>query len=815
MAHEIKQGSSAAITITSPFEDGSTRHRFNPDAVLRDYRVGVRSRHISVLGRAEVLTGRAKFGIFGDGKEVAQLAMAYAFRKGDIRSGYYRDQTFMLALGAITVREFFAQLYAHADLEAEPAFGGRSMTGHFATRMLRADGGWKNLTEAYNSTADLSPTASQMPRLVGLAWASKVYRLSERLRELGAGFTDHGNEVAFGTIGNASCAEGMFWESVNAVGVLQAPMLLSIWDDGYGISVPNKFQMTKGDVSKLLEGFRHTEGGRPGLDLYTVPGWDYPTLCVTYYEAHLRARSEHRPAILHVTELTQPLGHSTSGSHERYKTPERLQWEKEFDCLRQMRKWIVASGCAGEAELDAIEEEEKRAVTADRDRAWEAYREPLERERRELLDLARATASDALGSSIERLQKKQNPIRKDLLGFTGEALLALRDADDATRRPLIEWKQRIESENRRRYSSNLWSEGPESALLVPEVKARYSDSSAVATGFEILNACFDAAFARDPRLFALGEDVGRLGDVNQGFAHLQEKYGELRVSDTGIREITIVGQAIGMALRGLRPIAEIQYLDYLLYALQILSDDLASLRWRTAGGQKAPLIIRTRGHRLEGIWHAGSPMAGVVNLLRGIYVCVPRDAVQAAGFYNTMLRSDDPALIVEVLNAYRRRAKVPDNIGDMTIPLGVPEVIREGGDVTVVTYGACCAIALEAAERLAAAGIEAEVIDVRTLLPFDRGGMIGESIRKTHRVLFLDEDVPGGASAYMLEQVLARQGGWDQLDAPPRALSAQEHRTPYGTDGDYFAKPNRETVFEAAYELMHESDPKRWPLYFR
>jgi pyruvate/2-oxoglutarate/acetoin dehydrogenase E1 component/TPP-dependent pyruvate/acetoin dehydrogenase alpha subunit len=815
MAHEIKQGSSAAITITSPFEDGSTRHRFNPDAVLRDYRVGIRSRHSSVLGRAEVLAGRAKFGIFGDGKEVAQLAMAYAFRKGDLRSGYYRDQTFMFALGAITVREFFAQLYAHADLEAEPAFGGRSMTGHFATRMLRSDGSWKSLRETYNSTADLSPTASQMPRLVGLAWASKLYRSSERLRELNAGFTDHGNEVAFGTIGNASCAEGMFWESVNAVGVLQAPMLLSIWDDGYGISVPNKFQMTKGDVSKVLEGFRHTEGGRPGLDLYTVAGWDYPTLCVTYYEAHERARRDHRPAILHITELTQPLGHSTSGSHERYKTAERLQWEKEFDCLRQMRKWIVTSGCASEAELDAIEEEEKRSVTADRDRAFEAYRAPLERERMEVLEVARAASSPQLDPLIEGLQKKQNPIRKDLLGFTGEALLALREADEETRRPLIEWKQRIEAENRRRYSSDLWSEGAQSALRVEEVAARYSDASPVATGFEILNACFDAAFARDPRLFALGEDVGRLGDVNQGFAHLQEKYGELRVSDTGIREITIVGQAIGMALRGLRPIAEIQYLDYLLYALQILSDDLASLRWRTAGGQKAPLIIRTRGHRLEGIWHAGSPMAGVINLLRGIYVCVPRDAVQAAGFYNTMLRSDDPALIVEVLNAYRRRARVPDNIGDFTVPLGVPEVIREGGDVTVVTYGACCPIALEAAERLAAAGIEIEVIDVRTLLPFDREGAIGAAIGKTHRVLFLDEDVPGGASAYMMEQVLERQGGFDQLDAPPRTLAAQEHRTPYGTDGDYFTKPNRENVFEAVYELMHETAPERWPIYYR
>ncbi|HVR28472.1 MAG TPA: transketolase C-terminal domain-containing protein [Thermoanaerobaculia bacterium] len=839
MTHEIKQGSSAAITITSPFEKGSKRHRFNREAVLRDYRVGVRSRHASVLGRTEVLTGRAKFGIFGDGKEVAQLAMAYAFRKGDLRSGYYRDQTFMFALGVLTVREFFAQLYAHADLEAEPAFGGRSMTGHFATRFLKTDGTWKPLIESYHSAADLSPTASQMPRLVGLAHASKVYRLgSDRLRELARGFTDQGNEVAFGTIGNASCAEGMFWEAVNAVGVLQAPMLLSIWDDGYGISVPNRFQLTKGDVSKVLEGFRHRAGGRPGYQLYTVPGWDYPTLCLTYYEAHERARRDHRPAIIHVAELTQPLGHSTSGSHERYKTPERLQWEKEFDCLRQMREWILSEGFATAEELDAIEEEEKRQVAADRDRAWEAYRAPLDQERRELVDLARAAARTAGGltgesageagstdvraeagrdleAAIGRLEKKPNAVRKDLLAFAAEVLLALRDADPAARRPVVAWKRRIEDESRRRYSSHLWSEGSESALLVPEVKPAYSDSSPTATGFEILNACFDAAFEREPRLHALGEDVGRLGDVNQGFAHLQEKYGELRVSDTGIREITIVGQAIGMALRGLRPIAEIQYLDYLLYALQIMSDDLASLRWRTAGGQKAPVIIRTRGHRLEGIWHAGSPMAGVIHLLRGIYVCVPRDATQAAGFYNTLLEGDDPALIVEVLNAYRKRAKVPDNIGEMKVPLGVPEVVREGTDLTVVTYGACVPIALEAAERLASIGIEAEVIDVRTLLPFDRPGLIGQSLEKTNRVLFVDEDVPGGTTAFMLEQVLEHQGGFDLLDAPPRTLTAQEHRTPYGTDGDYFAKPNRESVFEAGYELMHESDPTRWPLYYR
>ena len=818
MSEEVQQGTGVEVSITSPFEKGSRRHRFSAEAVLRDYRVGVRSRHVSNLGRREVMGGKAKFGIFGDGKEVAQLAMAYAFRRGDIRAGYYRDQTFMFALGAITVQEFFAQLYAHADLEAEPAFGGRSMTGHFATRFLRNDGSWKNLLESYHSTADLSPTASQMPRLVGLAYASKLYRHSVRLRDVGAGFSDNGNEVAFGTIGNASCAEGMFWEAVNAVGVLQAPLLLSIWDDGYGISVPNKFQMTKGDVSKVLEGFRHREGGRPGYELETVAGWDYPALCATYYETLEVVRAEHRPAIIHVTELTQPLGHSTSGSHERYKTEERLAWEQEFDCLRQMRAWILAEGFAEEPQLDALEAEEQSAVVAARDAAWEAYREPLTGDCDDVVKMLReaavATGTDAepLVGGLERLK---SPIRRDLLRTVQDALIALRTQPAGLLRPLTAWKAAAERRGRERYGSELHSSSESAALKVAVVDPVYSESSPTLTGFEILNACFDAAFKRGPRLFALGEDVGRLGDVNQGFAHLQEKYGDLRVSDTGIRETTIIGQAIGMAQRGLRPIAEIQYLDYILYALQIMSDDLATLRWRTRGGQKAPVIIRTRGHRLEGIWHSGSPMAGVLNLLRGIYVCVPRNALQAAGFYNTIFHSDDPALVVEVLNAYRQRDRLPDNIAEMTIPLGVPEVLREGDDLTIVTYGACCPIAIAAARTLATVGVEAEIIDVRTLLPFDIEGRICASVRRTNRVLFVDEDVPGGTTAYMMQQVLEEQGGYEWLDAPARTLSAASHRPAYGSDGDYFSKPNRESIFEAAYELMRESDPASYPLFYR
>jgi pyruvate/2-oxoglutarate/acetoin dehydrogenase E1 component/TPP-dependent pyruvate/acetoin dehydrogenase alpha subunit len=787
---------------------------WNREAVIRDYRLGIRSRHTSVIARGEVFSGKAKFGIFGDGKEAAQMAMAYAFQYGDFRSGYYRDQTFMFALGLLEPRQFFAQLFAHADAEAEPCSGGRQMTSHFATRLLDADGNVVAHVDRYNSAADLSPTGSQMPRLVGLAYASKLYREIPALSETGRRFSDRGNEIAFGTIGNAGCAEGMFWESVNAVGVLQVPMLLSIWDDGFGISVPNAFQMTKGDISRILEGFQHRHGGRPGLDIQVARGWNYPELCETYIEAAIHVRRDHTPAIIHVTELTQPLGHSTSGNHERYKAPERLEWEKEHDCLVQFRAWILDRGLADAATLDAIDREEKQSVLEAREEAWKAFREPIDRSRREVVrmiaDLETAGAdAGAVSRARQRLESKPEPLRRDLMAAVTEALMATRGEDAAG--PLRDWRQSTDRENVRRYGSHLYSESSESALRIPIVAPRYAEDPPIMKGFEILNLCLDRAFGRIPELIAIGEDVGLLGGVNQGWAHMQEKYGVERVTDTGIREATIVGQAIGMAMRGLRPIAEIQYLDYLLYALQIISDDLATLRWRTAGGQKAPVIIRTRGHRLEGIWHSGSPMSGIINLVRGIYVCVPRNSVQAAGFYNTMLQSDDAALIVEVLNAYRLKEAVPDNLDELTIPLGVPEVLREGDDVTIVTYGACCSIALNAAALLEEAGIGAEVIDVRTLLPFDTHKMIVGSLEKTNRVLFLDEDCPGGATAYMMQDVLERQGGYQWLDAAPRTLAARPHRPAYGSDGDYFSKPSREDAVHTVYSMMRESDPARYP----
>ena len=803
------------MSLTSPFKKGPEALTWNGDSVLRDYRVGIRSRHCSVLGRKEVFSGKAKFGIFGDGKEVAQMAMAYAFQKGDFRSGYYRDQTFMFALDLLTPEQFFAQLYAHADLAAEPAFGGRSMSGHFATRLLDEKGHFESQVDRYNSSADLSPTGSQMPRLVGLAYASKLYREVDSLKELGKSFSNNGDEVAFGTIGNASCAEGVFWEAVNAVGVLQVPMLLSIWDDGFGISVPNSFQMTKGDIGRILEGFRRRPGGRPGLDIYVAKGWDYAELCATYLEASSRIRGDHAPEIIHVTELTQPLGHSTSGNHERYKSPKRLEWEKEYDCLSKMREWILEKGFAGTKELDALEEEENQNVLAARDKAWLEFQTPILNERQAVLSMTQALEEESgnakeLTSLRQSLERLPTPQRKDIMASVTEILLAVKDEALDTK-PLRTWKREQDLLNQRRYGSDLHSESSESALAVPIVPARYSDAPPILKGFEIIQACMDAAFAHFPNLIALGEDVGFLGGVNQGWAHLQEKYGPERITDTGIREATIVGQAIGMALRGLRPIAEIQYLDYILYALQIISDDLASLRWRTRGGQKAPVIIKTRGHRLEGIWHSGSPMAGIINLVRGIYVCVPRNSVQATGFYNTILRSDDAALVVEVLNGYRKKEAIPENIGEFTLPLGVPEVLREGGDVTIVTYGACCAIAETAATLLETVGIDSEIIDVQTLLPFDIDGVIVESLKKTNRILFLDEDCPGGATAYMMQEVLERQGGFECLDSPPKTLTSQAHRPAYGSDGDYFSKPNREQIVEAVYALMHGQDPAKFP----
>lgn len=789
---------------------------FDRESILQDYAIIHRSRWTSIIARQEVFAGRAKFGIFGDGKEVAQVALAHAFRKGDFRSGYYRDQTLMLALGILTLEQFFAQLYGHADSAAEPAFGGRAMTGHFATRLLGPDGTWLNQLDSYNSTADLSPTGAQMPRLVGLALASKLYRQLPELKSYSRLFSNDGEEIAFGTIGNAACAEGIFWEAVNAVGVLQVPMLLAIWDDGYGISVPNELQVAKADVSNILQGFQNRSDEKPGIEIYKARGWNYPELCETFAGATDLVRQTHAPAIVHVTELTQPQGHSTSGSQERYKPAERIRWEREYDCIRKIREWIVCERIATPEELNVIEAHEKRCVLEMRDAAWNLFQSPIQSERRELLELIREAVTEApdplqLDQIAANLEQIRHPLRRDLLSTAGEVLAVLNTAPASSKKSIATWKKEEELAADRRYDTFLYSSSDESALKVAPVPAIYPDSSPEKLGFEILNACFDAAFARFPQLVAMGEDIGRLGDVNQGLAGLQAKYGAMRIMDTGIREATIVGQAIGLALRGFKPIADIQYLDYILYAIETLSDDLASLHWRTSGGQKAPVIIRTRGHRLEGIWHSGSPMAGILNLIRGIYICVPRDATQAAGFYNTLFESDDSALIIEVLNAYRKRARIPGNIAEFRIPLGVPEIVRPGTDVTVVTYGACCAIAREAADKLSTVGIETELIDVRTLLPFDLRGMILDSVRKTNRILFLDEDCPGGATAYMMQKVIEEQGGFHWLDCAPRTLTAKEHRPAYGSDGDYFSKPNREQIFESVYGMMHESNPARFP----
>ncbi|MBN2548395.1 MAG: hypothetical protein JXB15_04510 [Anaerolineales bacterium] len=784
--------------------------------IIRDYRLAYQSRQASYIGRREVMSGKAKFGIFGDGKELPQLAMGRTFRAGDWRSGYYRDQTFMFAAGMSTIQEFFAQLYAHADVQADPATAGRAMNGHFGSRSLNEDGSWKDLTAQPNSSADVSPTGSQMPRVVGLAYASKLYRQLDELKQF-TQFSHDGDEVAFATIGNASAAEGLFWESVNAIGVLRCPAILTIYDDGYGISVANENQIAKENISELLMGFRRPPGECcDGFDIYTVAGWDYPALLEAYQKAAEVARLEHMPSIVHVYDLTQPQGHSTSGSHERYKTRQRLDWEAEFDCVRQFRLWMLAQGVASIEELDRMEEEDRQMVEEARKRAWEAYLSPILQDRQEaaslLENLARDSAQQpALIQTRDRLLSLPTPLRRDLSAAVHEALVLVRSEETPARQALVDWQKRLEAASEDRYASHLYSPNADSALKVPEIKPVYSESSPTLMGFEVLNACFDAALQREPRLVAFGEDVGRLGDVNQAFRGLQTKYGPLRVADTGIREATILGQAIGMALRGLRPIAEIQYLDYLLYALQLMSDDLANLLWRTKGGQKAPVIVRTRGHRLEGIWHSGSPMAAILHLVRGMYVLTPRNMTQAAGFYNTLLHAEEPALLVEVLNGYRLKERLPDNIGEFTLPLGVPEVLQEGSDISLVTYGACCRIALEAADKLSQVGIRAEVIDVQTLLPFDIHGRIVESLKKTSRILFIDEDVPGGTSAYMLQEVIEKQGGYFWLDSPPRTLPGKPHRPAYGSDGDYWSKPNSEQIFDVVYEMMGEVDPAGYP----
>ena len=785
------------------------------EEIIKDYRLAYQSRQASLIGRREVLSGKAKFGIFGDGKELANIAIARAFHKGDWRSGYYRDQTWMFMLNSMSIQEFFAQLYAHADLEHEPSTGGRSMNSHFGSRFIKSDGSWRNQMDMYNVAGDVSPTAAQMPRTVGLAYASVVYRSIDELRHFKE-FSNNGNEVTWASIGNASTSEGLFWESVNAIGVLQAPAVITVYDDGYGISVPNQFQMVKGNIHSILKGFQRERNVDPenqsGYDLYQVRGWDYPALIETFATAAEIAREHHIPALVHVCDVTQPQGHSTSGSHERYKSAERLKFEEEFDCVRKFKEWMLEQKVASEKEFAEWENEDYAIVENIRKRAWDSYLAPILDERNTVMDMLDEIASTSNQASVlhllrDRLASLPAPLRRDIHSAVHEALRVLRLEANPSKEILIQWKNENDELNLERYGSHLYNG---TAVAVKEVKPIYSDASPTMMGFEVVNAAFDAILERDPRVIAFGEDVGFLGDVNQGFKGMQEKYGVLRVSDTGIREATILGQAIGMAMRGLRPICEIQYLDYVLYALQTLSDDLATLHWRTVGGQSAPVIIRTRGHRLEGIWHSGSLMAGIIHLVRGVNVLVPRDMTHAAGFYNTLLKADEPAVVVEVLNGYRVKERLPDNIGEFTVPLGVPEVIRSGSDVTIVTYGACCRIVLDAAEKLSKAGIEIEVIDVQSLLPFDIHGMIVESLKKTNRVIFIDEDVPGGTSAYMMQEVIEKQGGYFHLDSPAKTLSGKAHRPAYGSDGDYWSKPNVETVFDAVYEMMNEVDPNQY-----
>lgn len=787
------------------------------ESITKDYRLACESRQVSLLGRKDTMGGRSKFGIFGDGKEVAQIALSRAFKMGDFRSGYYRDQTIEAALGNISWQQFFAQMYAHADLEHEPSTGGRSMNGHFSTRWLDENGDWLDQTKLYNSVCDISSTAGQIPRAVGLAYASKLFRANKDLHYL-TNFTRQGNEIVFATIGDASTSQGMFLEAMNAAGVLQIPLLTSVWDDGYGISVPVEYQTTKSSISKALAGLQRNEE-EPGLEIFTVKGWDYPAIIETYQRAATICREEQVPVLIHVTELTQPQGHSTSGSHERYKSKQRLKWENERDCNILFRNWILQNGYATDEELEQIEIEAKETAHNARNQAWQAYRKELDKEYLEtiqlLQDVMRSSShADELSNIILELSKTYLPVRRDMVSSTRKALRLLGREDNPMKDALKTSLQNSLKDNTLRFSTHLYSDSAESPLNIAEVKPIFSEDSPTVDGREVIRSYFNSLFEKDPRVVTLGEDVGFIGDVNQGLAGLQEKFGELRITDTGIREATIVGQGIGMAMRGLRPIVEIQYFDYIYYALATLTDDLATLRYRTAGGQKAPLIIRTRGHRLEGIWHSGSPMGTMLSSLRGIHVIVPRNFVQAAGFYNTLIKGDDPALIVEPLNSYRQKEILPDNIGEICVPLGEPEIIREGNDITIVTYGSMCRIVMEAAAQLQKSGIEAEVIDVQTLLPFDIHSRIAESVKKTNRVIFADEDLPGSASAYMMQQVVEKQNVYRWLDAAPITVSAKDHRPPYGSDGDYFSKPNADDIFEAAYRIMREANPDHYPELF-
>lgn len=784
------------------------------DEVIADYRIAVRSRVASVIGRREVLTGKAPFGIFGDGKEVAQLAMAKQFREGDWRSGYYRDQTLMFVTGMATIPQYFAQLYTDTDIAADPFSGGRQMVSHFATRSLDDEGRWRPIVRMKNTSADISPVAAHMARALGLAYASKLYRLGEGFREVGRDFSRNGDEVTFATIGNAGCAEGIFWEVLNAAGVLQVPLSISVWDDGFGISVPNELQVTKSSISKIVEGFR-PEDGIAGVDVYTCRGWDYVALCDTYAIATEKVRREHAPALIHVIECTQPQGHSTSGSHERYKSAERMRFETEMDPIALMRRWMLREELVSAAELDAFEAQDRKAVEQARAEAYEAYIEPIRAQQdraAELLERAAAeSGSDALRTLAKELRGEAEPGLRHVQAALARAAVELRGRGGVAKDELLDHLRARREAGRALFTSHLYSRSKDSPLRVTEIKPEYAPNAELLDGRMVLVRFFDDLLRRDPRVFIAGEDVGKLGDVNLVFEGLNAKYGDLRVTDTGIREATILGQGIGAALRGLRPIVDIQYLDYLLYALELASDDLATLHYRTRGGQKAPVVIRTKGHRLQGIWHTGSHMALVLSALQGIHVAVPRDMTQAAGFYNTFFRGDDPALVIEVLSGYRLKERLPKNIGEITVPIGVPEIVRPGGDLTLVTYGALVRIALEAAASLNEVGIDAEVVDVRTLSPFDIDHLIGGSVERTGALLVVDEDVPGGASALILRHVLEEQGGYDHLEVPPRTLTATPNRTPVGQDGDYFTKPNREDIVEVAYAIARERSPDRYP----
>ncbi|AWA30545.1 transketolase [Flavobacterium magnum] len=794
----------AALT----FEDFKTE-------VINDYKIAVVSRECSLLGRREVLTGKAKFGIFGDGKEVPQLAMAKAFKNGDFRSGYYRDQTFMMAIGEMTIEKFFAGLYGHTDLNFDPMSAGRQMGGHFATHSLDENGNWKNLTLQKNSSADISPTAAQMPRLLGLAQASKIYRNVSGIHNK-TNFSINGNEVAWGTIGNASTSEGLFFETINAAGVLQVPMIMSVWDDDYGISVHARHQTTKENISEILKGFQRDEHGN-GYEIFKVKGWDYASLVDTYQKAAKIAREEHVPVLIHVYQLTQPQGHSTSGSHERYKNTERLAWESDFDCVRQMRLWMIATNVATPEELDALENDARKQVLEGKKTAWNAFINPMKAEQSELVALLEKTAAASdnkvfIEKHISEIKSIKEPGRKDLLSTARKILRLVSKENKHT--ALSKWISDYTEKIQPNFSSHLFSASDANVFSVQEVPPAYNENNEDADGRVILRDNFDAIFAKYPETLVFGEDAGNIGDVNQGLEGMQEKYGELRVADAGIREATILGQGIGMAMRGLRPIAEIQYLDYLLYAIQIMSDDLATLQFRTKGRQKAPLIIRTRGHRLEGIWHSGSPMGMIINAIRGIHVLVPRNMTKAAGFYNTLLETDEPALVIECLNGYRLKEKMPTNLGEFRTPIGVVETIREGRDITIVSYGSTLRLIEQAAKELQETGIECDIIDVQSLLPFDVNKDIVKSLQKTNRLLVVDEDVPGGASAFILQQVLEAQDGYRFLDSKPETLTAKAHRPAYGTDGDYFSKPSVEDIYEKAYAIMSESKPAQFPALY-